>query len=162
MKIVNQVDFILNGKGCTFIQRNKNADVIYVEGGRNITLKDFKATHTEPNGPLGCTGSVVQVYNNQDMLIQDCKLNGCGIIGLMAYNSKNLNLKNNYIYNNSQYGVLFDKESSLDIRNNTFEDNGETGNAHVFRALNSFLSQVEEIGCETKADDVIMSDYTFQ
>ncbi len=145
--------YTLNGNGSTIIQRNPNADVIRVEGGSNVVLKNFKATHTEPSGPIGCTGSVIQVYNSSNATIDNCHLNGSGIIGVVAYDATNLNVTNSFIYNNSQYGILYQGSTSISITNNRFDDNGDTGSAHVAKALNAFLSEVDMMsGDENKAD----------
>ena len=150
--IQNLDSYTLNGNGSTIIQRNPNADVIRIEGGNKVTLKNFKATHTEPSGPLGCTGSVIQVYNSSNATINNCHLNGSGIIGVVAYDASNLNVTSSYIYNNSQYGILYQGSTSISITNNRFDDNGVTGSAHVAKALNAFLSEIDMMsGDENKA-----------
>ena len=81
LMISSKNDFTLDGNGCTFIMRDKSEDVLVIENSKNITLKNFKATHIEPDGPIGCTGSVIQVRENENVLIEKCALNGSGIIG---------------------------------------------------------------------------------
>lgn len=160
--ISDKSNFVLNGNGCKLIMKDKQEDVIYVRSSNNITLKNFKATHIEPEGPIGCTGSVIQVYNNQNINIENCELNGSGIIGVVAYNTKNLNVANNYIYNNSKYGVLYDTECSVELTGNKFEDNGDDGNYHVGMALDGGLSQVEKIEGNKNQDGLKMSNNTFK
>lgn len=161
LRIINKTNLTLDGSDCTFIMNNKSEDVVYVEGSKNITLKNFKATHIEPDGPIGCTGSVIQIYSNEDVLIEQCELNGSGIIGVVAYETKNLKVANNYIYNNSQYGVLYN-ETSLEITGNTFEDNGMGGNSHVAKALDGGLSQIQPIAKGTNADGLTMSNNIYK
>lgn len=155
-------NFTLDGNGSTIIQRNSDADVIHVDGGNNIVLKNFKATHTEPNGPIGCTGSVIQVYNGSNLLIENCQLNGSGIIGVVAYGTTNLNISNCYIYNNSQYGILFDDQTDIVVASNRFENNGDTGNAHVGKALDAFLREVEMISSDENKENLQMSGNRYE
>ncbi|MCI4671939.1 MAG: right-handed parallel beta-helix repeat-containing protein [Bacteroidia bacterium] len=162
LMISNRTDFTLDGHGCTFIMENKDADVVVVENSFNVTLKNFKATHVEPEGPIGCTGSVLQVRESMNVLIEKCKLNGSGIIGVTTYNTQNLKVVSNYIYNNSKYGVLFDGETSIEIKENIFENNGPSGDSHVVKALNAYLSEVEAIPAGTKRDGIMLSGNVFK
>lgn len=160
--IIRQKDgFTLDGNGCTFIMRNKSENVVQVEGSVSVVLKNFKATHLEPDGPIGCTGSVVQVANSETVMIADCELNGSGIIGVVAYNAEVLSIVDNYIYNNSQYGILYDRNSSLTIVRNRFEANGTDGNAHIGQAMNDFLTEVNLIVGEQNKSGLQMSNNTF-
>ena len=155
-------NFIFDGGGASLVMRNKNEDVMILEYSNNVTLKNFKATHIEPDGPIGCTGSVLQVRDNDGVLIEKCELNGSGIIGVTSYNTKNLKVVDNYIYNNSEYGVLFDTDSTVEITGNKFEDNGKSGQEHVVKALNAYLSEVEKIGDGTIQAGIKVSGNTFK
>ena len=57
----------------------------------------------------------------------------------------------------SEYGVLFDKATSIQIKNNTFEDNGRYGNKHVAMALDPGIGQVEDIKNNTNRNGLKMS-----
>ncbi len=162
LMISSKNDFTLDGNGCTFIMRDKNEDVMIIENSKNIILKNFKATHIEPEGPIGCTGSVIQVRNNENVLIEKCALNGSGIIGVTSYDTKDLRVVGNYIYNNSDYGILFDLRTSIEIKGNKFEDNGKSGNDHVVKALNDFLSEVEQIKKDMNDEGLKMSNNIFK
>jgi hypothetical protein len=72
LMISGQTNFTLDGNGCTFIMKNKSEDVVVVEFSENVTLKNFKATHIEPEGPIGCTGSVIQIRDNNNRLVRCC------------------------------------------------------------------------------------------
>ncbi|MFT6149722.1 MAG: hypothetical protein ACJAUH_002416 [Saprospiraceae bacterium] len=155
-------NFTLDGSGSTFIMKNKSEDVVVVEFSENVVLKNFKATHIEPEGPIGCTGSVIQVRESSEISIEKCELNGSGIIGVVAYNTKSLSVIDNYIYNNSSYGVLYDTECSIEIKGNKFEDNGDSGNDHVAKALNGSLSKVEKIQKDTNKEGLKMSNNIYK
>lgn len=65
-----------------------------------------------------------------DILIQDCDLNGSGIVGIVVYNIDNLWVVDNYIYENSEYVIIYQGLLLLLI-NNVFEENGN-GNVIYF------------------------------
>lgn len=160
--VSSQSIFTLDGNGATLIMKNKDEDVILVEYCEVVTLKNFKATHIEPEGPVGCTGSVIQVRNSADISIENCELNGSGIIGVVAYETNDLKVRNNYIYNNSKYGILYDLDCTVEITGNRFEDNGDNGDFHVGKALDSGLSQVEKIEGDRNENGLIMSKNKYQ
>ncbi|MEZ4686386.1 MAG: right-handed parallel beta-helix repeat-containing protein [Bacteroidia bacterium] len=162
VRISNQNNLTLDGAGSTFIMKAYAADVVFIESSSNITLKNFKATHIEPEGPIGCTGSVIQVYGNENVTIENCQLNGSGIIGVVAYDTKNLKISGNHIYNNSKYGILYQGDGTLEIVNNTFENNGERGDDHVGKALDPGLGRVEKIGMGTNEEGLKMSKNTIK
>ena len=161
LRIANKSDFTLDGDSCTFYQKDPAADVIIVESSNGIVLKNFKATHIEPTGPLGCTGNVIQVYGSNRVTVEGCQLNGSGIIGVTAYSSKDLNVKNNFIFNNSRYGILYDKDCTIEIANNRFTDNGPGGNDHVVKALNPVLSEIEAITADENKEGLRMAGNSF-
>ncbi|MEM1219268.1 MAG: right-handed parallel beta-helix repeat-containing protein, partial [Bacteroidota bacterium] len=111
--IYNRRGFTLNGGGATLLMEYESEDVVLVHGSTDVTLTNFQATHIEPDGPLGCTGNVIQVYNCSNVVVSGCQLNGSGIIGVVAYETKYLHVKDSYIYNNSEYGVLLDQNSTV-------------------------------------------------
>lgn len=160
--ISNKTDFVLDGNGATFIMKNKAEDVVYVNNSTNITLKNFKATHIEPEGPIGCTGSVIQIYRCETVTVENCELNGSGIIGVVGYETKNLKVADNYIYNNSKYGVLYDSDCTIEITGNRFEDNGDDGNYHVAKALDGGLSQVDKVEGDKNETGLKMSKNKYE
>lgn len=162
LKVIGKNNLTLDGAGSTFVMKDKNADVVFIEGSTNVILKNFKATHVEPEGPIGCTGSVIQVYGGANISIQNCALNGSGIIGVVSYNTKNLKITENYIYNNSQYGILYQGDTNLEIMNNTFENNGSKGNDHVAKALDPMLSQIQKKAPGTSEEGLKMAKNTFK
>ena len=158
----SEFPFSLDGNGCAFVMRNKDANVFQILGANKVALRNFKATHIEPNGPIGCLGSVISVEEAASVLIENCELNGSGIIGVVAYDTENLRIINNYIYNNSNYGVLYDTLTTLEIIDNRFEDNGEDGTAHVGAAQNATLSRVIRIDGDQNQEGLKMAGNTYK
>lgn len=160
--VSNQSNLTLDGNGSTFVMKDPGTDVVIIENSQNVKLRNFKATHIEPTGPVGCTGNVIQVRNNTNIIIENCELNGSGIIGVTSYDTKNLSILNNYIHNNSLYGILFDSESTLEIRGNRFKDNGGYGNIHVVKAMDPGLNEVGVIEGELNMPNLKMSGNDFK
>lgn len=158
----SEFPFSMDGNGAAFVMRDPDANVIEIFGANDVTLKNFKATHIEPNGPLGCLGSVIAIDGASSVRIENCELNGSGIIGVVAYDTENLTIVNNYIYNNSQYGVLYDLGTSLEILNNRFEDNGEDGSAHVGQAQDPGLREVIMMDGDQNQEGLKMSGNRYE
>ncbi|PSR12216.1 MAG: hypothetical protein DA408_11695 [Bacteroidetes bacterium] len=113
----------IDGNGATLVMNSLQSDVLHLTGCANIQLLNFKATHIEPSGPVGCTGNVIYIDESSDILIEGCDLNGSGIVGIAAYNTDNLRVLRNHIHQNSEYAMIYQGPSLL-LTNNTFDKNG--------------------------------------
>lgn len=125
LKIYGKSNLTLNGNGSSIICDSLSADVISVDKSEGIALINFKATHTRPSGPLGCTGNVFLVYRSSNILIEKCDINGCGIVGVCSYETDNLNISNNIIHENKEYAILY-IGPSVKITDNIIENNGNS------------------------------------
>lgn len=133
IQLLDKKDIILDGNGSTLIMQSMSDDVIYIQNSSNITIMNFKATHIEPTGPVGCTGNVVHIEGGENISIQQCELNGSGIVGIAAYYTKDLMVLNNHIHKNSEYGIIY-QGPQIEIRGNTFENNG---NGNIYYSYQS-------------------------
>ena len=154
----------IDGNGSTLVMNSLSENVIHLTKCTNIQLLNFKATHIEPSGPTGCTGNVIYIDDSSEVLVQDCDLNGSGIVGIAAYNVDNLQVKDNYIHENSQYSIIFQGPSLL-LANNTFEDNGN-GNVIYFSYVekDGILGWPPDtqIGTDTQREGLVMRDNVFK
>ncbi|MBN2890586.1 MAG: right-handed parallel beta-helix repeat-containing protein [Bacteroidales bacterium] len=116
-------NFMLDGNGATIILKSTTENVFNITNCNNFTMKDLKATHTEPDGPLGCTGNVVYIENCKNATFLKCDLNGCGMVGIAAYYCKDMMVLKSYIHKNSQYAIIYEGPNIL-IKGNKFENNG--------------------------------------
>ncbi len=139
--IKEKSNITIDGNGATLIMKSMSDDVILIENSDNIVLKNFKATHIEPQGPTGCTGNVVHIEGGSNILIENCELNGCGIVGLAAYSTKGLKVVKNYIHKNSKYGIIY-QGSSIEINKNTFENNT---NGNIFFSYMNYSWPPDEL-----------------
>ncbi|MEL7423360.1 MAG: right-handed parallel beta-helix repeat-containing protein [Bacteroidota bacterium] len=154
----------IDGNGSTLIMNSLSENVIHLTGCTNIRLLNFKATHIEPRGPTGCTGNVLYMDDSSEVLVQGCDLNGSGIVGIAAYNVDNLQVKDNYIHENSEYSIIYQGPSIL-LTDNTFENNGN-GNviyySYVPKNGASGWPPEQQIGLDTQREGLVMRDNVFK
>lgn len=98
------------------------ANVLNFENCSNIMVKGLTAGHAEEPG--SCAGGVLCFMNSQDVLVEDCGLFGCGTLGVKGYNSKNMQIVNNDIYECSIGGVEFTNCDAVNVDGNLFRDLG--------------------------------------
>ncbi|MBN2662893.1 MAG: right-handed parallel beta-helix repeat-containing protein [Bacteroidales bacterium] len=113
----------IDGQGATFVLSSTSENVFNILDCDGVTVKNIKATHVEPQGPIGCTGNVVYIQNCSSAVFDNCDLNGCGIVGIASYNCNKMQVKNCYIHKNSQYSIIY-QGPNLKIKNTVFENNG--------------------------------------
>lgn len=98
----------------------RHADVLTFDNCSGITLSGFTAGHTKEPGV--CSGGVVLFKNCEDMLVDNCGLFGCGIIGVQARDSRNLQIINSEIYECSQCGITLYNTENVTIAGTLIRD----------------------------------------
>lgn len=80
------------------------ANVLSFRECRNVMLRGFTAGHTVEPG--SCAGGVLQFeVATQNVLVENCDLYGCGILGVMACDVNGLQVVNSCIYECSYGGI---------------------------------------------------------
>lgn len=158
ISIIRKSNISIDGNGSTLIMQNMADDVLFIDNSNNIKLINFKATHIEPEGPVGCTGNVIHIENGSGITIEDCDLNGSGIVGIAAYGTKDLRIINNYIHENSQYGIIY-QGPQIEIKGNKFQDNG---NGNIYFSYQSIKWPPNQlINSNQNSKGLTMSSNTF-
>lgn len=98
------------------------ADVLSFENCSNILVYGLTVGHTKEPG--SCAGGVLHFWNSQDILIENCGLYGCGIVGVQGDSSRNMQIVNNEIYECSTGGVYFSNCDDVNVDGNIFRDLG--------------------------------------
>lgn len=101
------------------------ADVFTMKNCSNITLSGFTAGHTKEQG--SCAGGVLEFQNCDTMVVDNCGLFGCGILGVLAEHCGDITVRGCDIYECSQGGIQMRSCAGVVLENNTFRDLG--GNA---------------------------------
>lgn len=157
-------DITIDGNGSTLTVNSLSDHVIHVANCSNIRLINFKATHIEPSGPVGCTGNVLLLENSSDVLVEGCDLNGSGIVGIASYNVDNLRVLNNFIHENSEYSIIYQGPSLL-LDGNIFEENGN-GNVIYFSYVEKDgmmgWPPDEQITTDTQLQGLVMRNNLFK
>lgn len=72
------------------------ADVLSFRSCANIAVGDLTAGHTEEPGQ--CAGGVLDFQSTDGVLVDDCALYGCGILGVAARDCANIRVEDTDIY----------------------------------------------------------------
>ena len=111
-----------NVKNHTISAVPRYADVLAFSACSNVTLSGFTAGHTIEPG--SCAGGVMEFRDCDNMVVDNCGLYGCGILGVYAEYSKNIYVTNSDIYECSQGGIQMRNTDNITISGNTFRDLG--------------------------------------
>ena len=88
---------------CTVAAVPRYANVLAFIDCSGLELSGFTAGHTDGQG--ACTGGVLFFESCSDILVESCRLYGCGILGIEAMYCSDLSVSDCEIYDCSQGGV---------------------------------------------------------
>ena len=95
----------LVGQGqVSILARCRYADVIRFSYCQDLRLEGLILGHTQ--APSGCTGDVLNLYACDNVTLENCRLFGCGVVGLTATQSKSVFLRNSQIDSCSNGAVV--------------------------------------------------------
>lgn len=106
----------------TISARPRYANVLNFQFCSNVMLSGFTAGHTVEPG--SCAGGVLNFSNSCDLLVDNCNLYGCGILGVSANDVQGLQVVNSCIYECSYGGISCTKTDGLVIGGCSFWDLG--------------------------------------
>ena len=109
-------------KKCTISAVPRYADVLKFKSCTNITVSGFTAGHTVEPGY--CTGGVLYYEDCDNVLINNCGLYGCGILGVRAELCSAIAVTGCEIYECSYGGISMGNTSGIKIENCSFRDLG--------------------------------------
>ncbi len=96
------------------------ADVLSFVDCEDLTLSGFTAGHTKEPG--SCSGGVLLFENCTGVLVERCRLFGCGILGLQTRLCKEMRFVDSVIYECSQGAGVFDRTEGLSFSGCTVRD----------------------------------------
>lgn len=96
------------------------ANVLHFDNVQGVTLSNLVVGHTREQGY--CTGGVLYFDNSRDVEIQNCRLYGCGTLGVQLHSCQNVHVDGSDIYECS-YGCIevYGSENVL-FENSKFRD----------------------------------------
>lgn len=92
-----------DAQSCIISAEPRYADVLTFQNCRNVTVQGITAGHTVEPGI--CGGGVLDWRDCADILVDQCRLYGCGILGVSAWQSQRLQVINSCIYECSEGGI---------------------------------------------------------
>lgn len=128
----------LTGEPGCFIYANIDYNVMDIDA-HFVKLKNLYLSHLNSEN-AGCSADVIMInsFSSSNVIIENCDINGCGVVGINLYGTEqnenfNYLFKNNFIHNNSQAAIVidgtnFDEETSkydgIVFENNKIWNNG--------------------------------------
>ncbi len=94
---------IVSETGAQIVATPRYVDVLRFSRCCDVTLSGVILGHTEQ--PDACTGNVVGLYGCTGVALADCRLYGCGVVGVYAVESSQINVTNTEIYDCSSSAV---------------------------------------------------------
>ncbi len=88
------------------------ANVLYFNNCSKLNLEGLTLGHITPSNTHKCEGGVVRLDNCRDVIITDCKLFGCGSVGIDANSTTGLTVTSTEIYDCTFAGVDLWKSSA--------------------------------------------------
>lgn len=139
MEINNLENVVIEGDGNVDIQLTDANDAVFmVYDCKNITVRNLHLKHYVPDENQVCTGGVLNLSSTDNVTVERCDLNGCGVVGISGWGNTGLKVRENYIHDNSYAGISLVSPSGqellivngemplegVELEGNMIEDNG--------------------------------------
>ena len=107
------------------------AQVLRFQNCSNVTVEDLTAGHTKEPGY--CIGGVLDFEGCGNVTVTNTGLFGCGTIGIIGNQCRNMELTDNEIYECSYGGISLGQVKYANMKGNTFRDLGdEYGTGYIY------------------------------
>ncbi len=138
----------LRGRGkVSIICTNMDDNVVWIGDAHGTHLENLHMTHRKPYASVSCLGNVVYLYGSRDVTLANCEMNGCGTVGVHAYNCDNLTVTGCYLHHNTLLAACLWESKGVTISGSRIEDNGglirKEGRTTVSLHGNSFARNVD-------------------
>lgn len=136
------------------------ADVLFFQGGSGIAVENVTVGHTVEPGV--CAGGVLYFESAEDIRVDGCRLYGCGILGVEAYNCRNIAVTDTDIYECSSGAVNVRYCWDVRVEDCEIYDCGKDYSTwRLFSAANSYGFAVVNCEIHDNAANVLLnSEYS--
>ena len=117
--VISGVSNLIISGNAEIIINDLFSNVLEFSNCKNLTISGITAGHNNSEEVYQCEGDVIKLDSCTDVVIENCKLFGCGATGLSAYRSKNISLKQSDIYDCS-YSAIDVWDSQIEATNCNF------------------------------------------
>lgn len=128
---------LISENGAEIVAHPRYVDVVRFSNCSNLSLSGLTLGHTE--APGACSGNVVGLYGCSDVALDACRLYGCGVVGIYAVETDNLNVANTEIYDCSNSAVNMYTVSGAQLNNCNIHDCG-TPQIHLFDSADVYYN----------------------
>ena len=97
------------------------ADVFFFNRCDNIVMKGLTMGHSDTGD---CSGDVVRMSHCDEVIISNCSLYGCGVIGFDAECCSNIELRNSEFFGCSEDGIRLCQSSDVEVKGCKIFENG--------------------------------------
>ncbi len=101
----------------------RSSNVLAFRNCDQLSLRGLTVGHTE--AAEACEGGVIRLESCADAAIDNCRLYGCGTIGVWAEGSRSLKITNTEIYHCSCAGINFSNAAGLRVEDCSIYDCGK-------------------------------------
>lgn len=117
LEISELENVVIEGKGNVDIQLTDANDAVFmIYGSKNVTVRNLHLKHYVPDENQVCTGGVLNLANTDNVTVEQCDLNGCGVVGISGWGNTGLKIRNNYIHDNSTAGISLVSPTGEDLQ----------------------------------------------
>ena len=109
------------------------AQVLTFDRCSNITVENLTAGHTKEPGY--CVGGVLLFQKCTNVQVRKCGLYGCGTIGIVATDCRNVTMEQNEIYECSYGGIQLMGVATASMDGNTFRDLGDEYGGFIYQVF---------------------------
>lgn len=114
---------IISESGAEIVTTPRYVEVLSFSSCSSVKLEGLTLGHTEE--PSTCAGGVLCLSYVKDAIVHNCRLYGCGTIGVTTYDSDNVMVGNTEIYDCSLYGMSINDSSNVKFENCNIHDIGQ-------------------------------------
>ena len=133
---VDDVDGLsIVGDGAEIVTVPRSSNVLAFRKCDRLNLSGLTVGHTE--AAEHCEGGVIRLESCVDAVVDNCRLYGCGTVGVWAEHSSDLKVKDTEIYHCSSAGISFSEAKSLSVDGCKIYDCG--GEGAYQQAVGAFL-----------------------
>ncbi len=133
LKIENKKKLSIKGEGnVTILGENIDRQIFMISGCENIRLENIRARHKSNSGSEDKkvfekrSGSVVDIEDTGRAELLNCELEGCGVYGIYAVDTEEIDITGCYVHHNSwmafgfhaQRGVMNVSVNNCTVTNN--------------------------------------------
>jgi hypothetical protein len=132
--------------GTQILVSDVEENVLTIDRCERIEIGGAHLRHLKPLKEYKCHGAVVGIKESTGVEIVDCELDGCGAIGVSAWDSSELTVHHCHVHNNTFTALYLHGCDKVKITSSVIRDNGNLVQAYETRGLGMHDNTIERNG----------------